>query len=132
MSGLFKYFEPFYKIVRVTTPGPFPGHPDIRKPITGEKIMGMFKQSDSDDTITAQRQGVLRTIGEFACHRDATVDDSDMIWRPSDGVFIILRGKPLIMPRNSITPIKVWKRAEIAEGDDRPTGLEPGKDVEVL
>ena len=131
MSGLFKYFEPFYKIVWLTTPSPFPGHSVIRKPTTGEKIMGMFKQSDSDDIITAQRQGVLRTIGEFACHRDTPVGDLDMIWRPSDGVFIKLRGEPLVMPRNSITPIKVWKRAEIAEGDDRPDGFEPRKDDEM-
>jgi len=36
-----------------------------------------------------------------------------VIWRPSDGSYILLRGVPLVMPKGALTAVKVWKRAEV-------------------
>jgi len=66
----------------------------IQKPVLGEKIMGWFQPSSSNEAMIASSQG-SKTLGYFFTHTDSDVKDGSLVVEASTQMVVRIIGDDL-------------------------------------
>ena len=116
--ALESYYEPFYvqELVEKTSDFPPPWNETLSVLQDGKGIMGIFKQEQSGRTMIAEAQGVA-TVGRFACCSSEILEDSTVLRRVKDNVYIVIKGTPLTSPPQASTSVSTWTAQTTNRGD---------------
>jgi len=101
--ALESYYESFYLQELVKVPSSIG---EVFEYQDGEKVMGLFKQSQSTETAIASSQGIA-THGRFATGAD--LKSGAFLRRAKDSVYIKLIGDTLESPAQATTQVKTWE-----------------------